>query len=149
MTDSRHVRPQLRTPEDFVWLINDFVGGTPGVAHALIVSADGLALIASRDLPADLVDSLSAMVAGLRGLCGNIAEHVDRGTCEHAMLRLSRGNLLVMGVSPLASLAVLTEAWANVGMAAHQMHRLVDRTGHLLTPKLRDDLRRQAGRGSS
>jgi hypothetical protein len=31
---------------------------------------------------------------------------------------------------------------ANLGVVAHQMAQLVDTVGHVLTPQLRDDLRR-------
>ena len=37
-------------PHDFGWLIDNFAASTPGVTHALIVSSDGLPLIASRGI---------------------------------------------------------------------------------------------------
>ena len=33
-------------PQDFRWLVDNFAMSTPGVTHALIVSSDGLPLIA-------------------------------------------------------------------------------------------------------
>lgn len=44
----------------------------------------------------------------------------------------------------LAGFAVLVADSASVGVVAHQMARLVDAVGHVLTPQLRDDLRRMA-----
>lgn len=35
----------------FGWLVDDFVNRVPGVAHAVVVSADGLLLTASAYLP--------------------------------------------------------------------------------------------------
>lgn len=146
MTAPEHVHHPPSVPDDIASLINDFVGETPGVSHAIIVSADGLALASSRSLAIDLADSLSAMVAGLTGLCGSIAGHIHRGNYEHAMIRLTHGHLLIMGISPAASLAVLTDTCADAGTVAYQMNRLVSRTGHLLTSKARDELRRRNGR---
>ena len=37
---------------------------------------------------------------------------------------------------------VLVREGANLGVVAHQMAQLVDAVGHVLTPQLRDDLRR-------
>jgi predicted regulator of Ras-like GTPase activity (Roadblock/LC7/MglB family) len=34
------------------WLVTNFVDRVPGVAHAVVVSADGLLLVASEGLPA-------------------------------------------------------------------------------------------------
>ena len=45
MTNSAVLPP--RDPQDFGWLIDNFAQSTPGVTHALIVSADGLPLIAA------------------------------------------------------------------------------------------------------
>ena len=39
-----------QTPESFQWMLNNFVAGTNGVAHALAVSADGIKLAASDGL---------------------------------------------------------------------------------------------------
>ena len=52
------------------------------------------------------------------------------------------GHFLFMGIGTLAGFAVLVEEGANLGVVGHQMARLVDSVGHLLTPQLRDDLRR-------
>lgn len=135
---------QLRTPQEFGWLINDFATSTPGVSHALIVSSDGLTLLASDLLPEDLADPLSATTAGLLSLGNSIASHVGGGACDQILLRLDHGHYLFMGIGELAGLAVLVKAGANVGAVAHRMAQLVASVGHALTPQLRDDLRRYA-----
>jgi predicted regulator of Ras-like GTPase activity (Roadblock/LC7/MglB family) len=38
-------------PSQFGWLVNDFAERVPGVAHAVVVSADGLLLTSSARLP--------------------------------------------------------------------------------------------------
>jgi predicted regulator of Ras-like GTPase activity (Roadblock/LC7/MglB family) len=138
---------QPRNPQDFGWLVKTFVDSTPGVTHALIVSSDGLTLIASDGLSVDDADSLSAMTSGLISLGNSIANQVGEGGCGQVLLRLTRGHYVFMRVSDLADLAVLVEAGANLSVVAGRMAQLVGSVGHVLTPQLRDDLRRHAIRG--
>lgn len=135
---------QLRTPQEFGWLVSNFVASTPGVSHALIVSSDGLPLLASDGLPEDLADPLAAIASGILSLGSNIASQVGGGTCDQILLRLTRGHFIFMGIGELAGLGVLVQAGANLGAVAHQMAQLVASVGHALTPELRDDLRRHA-----
>ncbi len=135
---------QIRTPQEFGWLISNFAASTPGVAHALIVSSDGLPLLASDGVPEDLADPLAAMASGILSLGNNLARQVAAGSCDQILLRLTRGQFVFMGIGELAGLGVLVEAGANLGAVAHQMAQLVASVGHALTPELRDDLRRHA-----
>jgi predicted regulator of Ras-like GTPase activity (Roadblock/LC7/MglB family) len=135
---------QLATPRDFGWLISNFVTATPGVSHALIVSSDGLPLLASDGLPEDLADPIAAIASGVLSLGNNIAGLVGGGSCDQILLRLTHGHFVFMGIGELAGLGVLVEAGANLGAVAHQMAQLVASVGHALTPQLRDDLRRYA-----
>ena len=133
---------QPRTPQEFGWLITNFVAATPGVSHALIVSSDGLPLLFSDDLPGDLADPLAALASGILSLGNNIARQVDGGGCDQVLLRLTRGHFVFMGIGELAGVGVLVQPGANLGAVAHQMAQLVASVGHALTPELRDDLRR-------
>jgi predicted regulator of Ras-like GTPase activity (Roadblock/LC7/MglB family) len=129
-------------PQDFGWLVDNFAMSTPGVTHALIVSSDGLPLIASTGLAPDLADPLAAMTSGIISIGNNIAGQIGQSGCEQVMLKFPSGHFLFMGIGTLAGFAVLVEEGANLGVVGHQMARLVDSVGHLLTPQLRDDLRR-------
>src|SRR4051794_41926482 len=51
--------------QDLGWLLSNFAARVPGVAHAVAVSADGLLLAASRDLPRERGDELAAIASGL------------------------------------------------------------------------------------
>ncbi|MDA0567765.1 roadblock/LC7 domain-containing protein [Streptomonospora sp. S1-112] len=130
-----------RNPQEFGWLVNDFANSTPGVAHALIVSSDGLPLISSGSVPADTADPLAAMTSGLISLGHNIARQVDEARCDQIMLKFPAGHFLFMGIGSLAGLAVLVREGANLGVVAHRMTQLVQSVGHVLTPQMRDDLR--------
>lgn len=137
-------------PQEFDWLINEFADSTPGVAHALIVSSDGLPLITSGEIPTDTADPLAAMTSGLISLGNNIANQVDEARCDQVMLKFPAGHFLFMGIGSLAGLAVLVREGANLGVVAHRMTQLVESVGHVLTPEMRDDLRGLTiGRGAS
>ena len=49
----------MTSTQDLGWLLANFADRVPGVAHAIAVSADGLLLAASRDLPRDRADQLA------------------------------------------------------------------------------------------
>jgi uncharacterized protein len=140
MTDPTPLPPA--EPQDFGWLIDNFALSTPGVTHALIVSSDGLPLITSTGLTADLADPLAAMTSGIISIGNNIAGQVGQAGCEQVMLKFATGHFLFMGIGNLAGFAVLVSDGADLGVVGHQMARLVDSVGYLLTPQLRDDLRR-------
>ena len=131
-----------RDPKDFGWLIDNFASSTPGVSHALIVSSDGLPLITAGGMSPDLADPLAAMTSGIISLGNNIAGKVGEAGCDQVMLKFPTGHFLFMGIGNLAGFAVLVKAGANLGVVAHQMAQLVNAVGHVLTPQLRDDLRR-------
>jgi predicted regulator of Ras-like GTPase activity (Roadblock/LC7/MglB family) len=134
------VSPQ--EPKDFGWLLDNFAASTPGVTHALIVSSDGLALISAGGMSPDVADPLAAMTSGVISLGNNIASRVGEAGCEQVMLKFPNGHFLFMSIGNLAGFAVLVQQGANLGVVAHQMAQLVDAVGHVLTPQLRDDLRR-------
>jgi len=90
----------------------------------------------------DLADPLAAMTSGIISLGNNIASKVGEPGCDQVMLKFPSGHFLFMGIGNLAGFAVLVRDGANLGVVAHQMAQLVDAVGHVLTPQLRDDLRR-------
>lgn len=133
-----------RDPKDFGWLLDNFATSTPGVNYAMIVSSDGLPLITAGGMAADIADPLAAMTSGIISLGNNIAAKIGESSCEQVMLKFPAGHFLFMSIGSLAGFAVLVREGANLGVVAHQMAQLVDAVGHVLTPQLRDDLRRMA-----
>jgi predicted regulator of Ras-like GTPase activity (Roadblock/LC7/MglB family) len=89
------------------------------------------------------------MTSGMLSLGNNIATLIGQPNCDQIMLKFPAGHFLFMNISTLAGLAVLTEEGANLSVVAFQMAQLVDSVGHVLTPQLRDDLRRMStGQGT-
>ena len=91
----------------------------------------------------DLADPLAAMTSGIISLGNNIAGKVGEAGCDQVMLKFPSGHFLFMGIGEPGRVRRAGRARApNLGVVAHQMAQLVDAVGHVLTPQLRDDLRR-------
>jgi predicted regulator of Ras-like GTPase activity (Roadblock/LC7/MglB family) len=125
----------LTTPaRDLNWLITNFAERVPSVAHAIVVSADGLPLAYSEGFPADRVDQLAAVTSGLTSLTQGAARVFEGGPVTQTVVEMQRGLLLVMAISNGASLAVLAAADCDMGLVAYEMTLLVERVGRVLTP---------------
>ncbi|MEV1288014.1 roadblock/LC7 domain-containing protein [Micromonospora sp. NPDC049679] len=138
-----------RGPHEFAWLIRQFADEVPGVTHALIVSLDGLQLVASGAVPRDLGDQLAALTAGMISMADRGAALLELGASEYITIRLPRGHLLFMRVSDSAGLAVAATAGCDLRVVAYQMTQFVSAVGHVLTPQMRTELHRITATQSS
>ncbi|ONH33124.1 roadblock/LC7 domain-containing protein [Pseudofrankia asymbiotica] len=127
---------------DFTWLIDDFVQKVHGATHALIMSADGLALASSQSMNTEEGERLAAIASGMLGLARNSAALFGKGDCEQIIVRLSRGYFLFMGIDAGAGLAVMTGPDCDMKVVGYEMTQFVMHAGHALTPERRADLRR-------
>jgi len=125
---------------EFSWLVGNFASRTPGVAHALVVSADGLPVAASERLDRPKADQLAAIACGLASLTQGGARCMDGGLVKQTVVEMDRGLLVVMAISDGSCLAVLAGSSCDVGVVAYEMTVLVSRTGEVLTPRLRAEL---------
>ena len=123
------------------WLITDFVSTVPGVAHAVVVSSDGLPLAASSGLPADRADQLAAIASGVGSLTQGAARVFEGGVVNQTIVEMQRGLMLIMSISDGSCLAVLAAPDCDMGLVAYQMTLMVDRAGQVLTPAVRAELR--------
>ena len=131
-------------PSQFGWLVDSFVQQVPGVAHAIVVSADGLLLVASSGLPRDRADQLAAVTSGLVSLTQGAARCFEAGGVLQTVVEMARGIVLTMAISDGSSLAVLAAPNCDIGLIGYEMTLLVDRAGKLLTPELRAQLQNAA-----
>jgi predicted regulator of Ras-like GTPase activity (Roadblock/LC7/MglB family) len=122
------------------WLVTNFAKGTPGVAHAIVVSADGLPVAMSERLDRPKADQLAAIASGLASLTQGAARCFEGGTVKQTVVEMDRGFLFVMSISDGSCLAVLAASSCNVGVVAYEMTVLVARAGDVLTPSLRAEL---------
>ena len=133
--------PQFSTEaSDFNWLVGNFANRTPGVAHAMVVSADGLPVAVSERLDRPKADQLAAIASGLASLTQGGARCMDGGLVKQTVVQMDRGLLVVMAISDGSCLAVLAASSCDVGLVAYEMTVLVNRTGEVLTPSLRAEL---------
>jgi len=137
--------PQAQ-PNQFGWLVDDFVDRVPGVAHAIVVSADGLLLTASAYLPRDRADQLAAVASGLISLTQGAARCFEAGQVIQTVVEMERGIVLLMAISDGSCLAVLASPSCDIGLVGYEMTLLVERVGQVLTPQLRAELQGSLGR---
>lgn len=135
-----------RQPDRFGWLVDDFVNRVPGVAHAAVVSADGLLVTASSQLPRDRADQLAAVASGLVSLTQGAARCFEAGQVVQTVVEMERGIVLLMSISDGSCLAVLASPSCDIGLVGYEMTLLVDRVGQQITPQRRADLQGSLGR---
>jgi predicted regulator of Ras-like GTPase activity (Roadblock/LC7/MglB family) len=125
---------------DLNWLVGNLAKRTPGVAHAMVVSADGLPVAVSERLDRPKADQLAAIASGLASLTQGGARCIDGGLVKQTVVEMDKGLLLVMAISDGSCLTVLAGSPCNVGVVAYEMTMLVSRAGDVLTPSLRVEL---------
>jgi hypothetical protein len=125
------------TAGDLDWLVSDFVGRVRDVAHAVVVSADGLPLAFNARFPRDHADQLAAVTAGLASLTQGAAQVFQAGRVIQTAVEMEAGLFVVMTISNGSSLAVLVAAECDLGLIAYEMSLLVERVGRELTPASR------------
>ena len=133
--------PLTSSAQDLNWLITNFAERVPAVAHAIVVSADGLPLAFSDGFPADRADQLAAVASGLTSLTQGAARVFEAGAVLQTVVEMEGGLLLVMAISNGSGLAVLAASDCDLGLGAYAMTLLVERVGRALTPGPRGGLR--------
>jgi predicted regulator of Ras-like GTPase activity (Roadblock/LC7/MglB family) len=125
----------------FGWLVSNFADSVPGVAHAVVISTDGLLLTASDKLPRAYAEEMSAIASGIVSLNLGAAKFLDAEVVRRTVVEMERGILLLMSIRDGSCLAVLAEQDCDVAQVAYEMNVLVDQAGQILTPELRVELR--------
>ena len=128
---------RLPTMQDMGWLLNNFANSVAGIAHVVAVSADGLLLASSRDLPADRADQLAAITSGVVSLTDGASRMFNAGAVQQTIIEMDSGYLFLMSISDGSSMAVLAARSCDVGQVGYEMALLVDRVGDALTPPVR------------
>ncbi len=122
---------------DLNWLVTNFVERVPEAAHALIVSADGLALGISEGLPRGGAEQLAAVVSGLASLTDGASRVMEAGPVVQTAVEMQAGVMVLMTVSNGASLAVLAGSSCDLELIAYEMAMLTERAGRMITPAVR------------
>jgi predicted regulator of Ras-like GTPase activity (Roadblock/LC7/MglB family) len=125
---------------DVSWLVSGFAQRVPGVAHAVVVSSDGLLIAVSDHLPREHADRLAAVVSGLMSITAGAAAMFDGDTVKQTVVEMGRGFFLVMSIRDGSILATLASGEADIGVVGYEMARLAKQAGEMLTPALRAEL---------
>jgi uncharacterized protein len=126
-----------RRVTDLNWLVTSFVERVPDVAHAVVVSADGLVLAVSEGFPQERADQLAAVTSGVTSLTQGAARLFEAGLVVQTVVEMQKGVLVIMAISNGSSLAVLAGSSCDLGLVAYEMTLLVERAGRALTPATR------------
>lgn len=110
-------------------VLDRFVDSVPGVAHAVLVSSDGLLTAASRHLPVDRAEQVAAVASGLASLAVGASGLFDGGDVLQTVVEMQRGHLLLMSVGDGSHTAVLTQGEADLGHVGYEMVLLAHRVG--------------------
>jgi predicted regulator of Ras-like GTPase activity (Roadblock/LC7/MglB family) len=126
------------TMQDMGWLLSNFADSVAGIAHVVAVSADGLLLASSRDLPADRADQLAAITSGVVSLTDGASRMFSAGQVQQTIIEMESGYLFLMSISDGSSMAVLAARSCDVGQVGYEMALLVERVGAALVPAPRE-----------
>jgi predicted regulator of Ras-like GTPase activity (Roadblock/LC7/MglB family) len=123
--------------QDLNWLVSDFAVRVADVAHAAVVSADGVPLALSEDIPPEYAEQLAAITSGLASLMQGAARIFEAGFPTQALVEMQGGLMLVKSVSDGSSLAVLAAPDCDTDLVSYEMSLLVEAVGEVLTPAIR------------
>jgi uncharacterized protein len=126
--------------QDLNWLVTEFTTRVEDVAHAIVVSADGVPLALSAGIPARAVEQFAAITAGLTSLMQSTARAFDGGVATQALVEMDGGLMFVKAISDGSTLAVLAAPECDTRQVSHEMTRLVGAVGELLTPAARAEV---------
>jgi uncharacterized protein len=131
------------TMQDMGWLLSNFADSVAGIAHVVAVSADGLLLASSRDLPPDRADQLAAITSGVVSLTDGASRMFNAGQVQQTIIEMDSGYLFLMSISDGSSMAVLAARSCDVGQVGYEMALLVERVGAALVPAPRETVAHQ------
>lgn len=124
-------------PAGLDWLVDSLTQRTPDIAHAILVSSDGMPMASSVDFPPDRADQLSAIASGLTSLTQGAARCFAAGNVQQMVIEMDGGYLVLMAVGEGSSLAALAAPDCDLGQVGYQMQLLISRVATALTPDAR------------
>jgi uncharacterized protein len=124
--------------QDMGWLLSNFADSVAGIAHVVAVSADGLLLASSRDLPPERADQLAAITSGVVSLTDGASRMFNAGRVQQTIIEMDSGYLFLMTISDGSAMAVLAARSCDVGQVGYEMALLVERVGAALVPPPRE-----------
>ncbi len=122
---------------DLDWLVTDFTTRVPDAAHAVVVSADGVLLARSEDIPPAFAERFALITCGLASLMQGAARIFEAGAPSQALVEMEGGLMLIKVIGDGSSLAVLAASDCDTDLLSYEMTLLVEAVGEALTPAVR------------
>ena len=123
--------------QDLDWLVSDFASRVADVAHAAVVSADGVPMALSDAIPDVFAEQLAAITSGLASLMQGAARIFEAGPPTQALVEMEYGLMLIKQISDGSSLCVLASSECDTDVVSYEMSRLVEAAAEVLSPALR------------
>jgi uncharacterized protein len=131
------VAQNISSAVDLTWLVDDLVDRVDKAKQAVVLSADGLLMAASRGLDREDAEHLSAVASGFQSLARGAGRRFGGGAVRQTIVEMESAFLFVTAAGHGACLAVLAEQDADLGLIAYEMAMLVVRVGQYLTSPTR------------
>lgn len=125
---------------DLSWLLDDLVDRVAEVKQAVVLSADGLLIAASRGLSREDAEHLSAVASGFQSLARGAGRQFRGGSVRQTIIEMDTMFLFVTAAGQRANLAVIGSEDSDVGLVAYEMAMLVTRVGQYLTTPSRTNV---------
>ncbi|WP_062339903.1 MULTISPECIES: roadblock/LC7 domain-containing protein [Herbidospora] len=119
------------------WLLDDLIRRVPGVRHAVVLSADGLAMGGSQELSREDTEHLAAIAAGSHSLAQGAGRRFGVGNVRQTIIELDGAFLFVTAAGDGARLAVMTSPDSDLGVVTYELTMLVKRVGEHLSSRPR------------
>ncbi|MEU3171811.1 roadblock/LC7 domain-containing protein [Streptomyces sp. NPDC086080] len=118
---------------DLAWILDDLVD-FPSAQNAVVLSADGLRMTASRDVTDELADHISATASGMQSLSRNAATFVgdDVTPWQQTMIQYRGGYLFIIAASDRSYLVASAQADVDIVAFSDRMAKVVERLGPAL-----------------
>jgi hypothetical protein len=129
--------------QDLNWLVSDFTARVPDVAHAAVISADGVPLSLSDGIPTYFAEQLAAITSGLASLMQGAARIFEAGVPTQGLVEMEGGLMIIKAISDGSSLCVLAAPDCDTELVAYEMSVLVEAAGEVLSPALRGSVQQR------
>jgi predicted regulator of Ras-like GTPase activity (Roadblock/LC7/MglB family) len=123
--------------QDLNWLVGKFTARVADVAYAAVVSADGIPLALSIEIPEVFAEQLAAIISGLSSLMQGAARIFEAGQPVQALVEMEGGLMVVKAISDGSSLCVLAVPDCDTELLSYEISLLVEAVGEVLSPALR------------
>ncbi|MGH3656322.1 MAG: roadblock/LC7 domain-containing protein [Micromonosporaceae bacterium] len=115
-------------------LLASLVARTPGLAHAVLLSAQGVPVATSSGLPPARAEQLAAIGAGLLSLADGASRCTSSGQTRQVVVEMTEGVLLTVPIAPQLHLSLLATSECSREQLGYELLRFAADVGPLLGP---------------